>query len=617
MANGVVHPITQETITKYEKLAQDPIMQDTWKKAMCKELGRLAQGFGTTKGTDTVFFMTIDEIKRIPKDRTVTYARIVVDYRPQKEDPNRVRITVGGNLIDYPGELTTRTADLTTAKILWNSTLSTPNAKFGAADVGNFYLATPLDRFEYMRVKAELVPEKFKQQYKLHDKIYKGFIYMEIRRGCYGLPQSGILANKLLKKRMAQHGYFEVPHTPGLWKHVRRPVQFTLVVDDFGIKYVGDEHFEHLINALKEHYDVTIDKEGKLYCGITLDWDYNKRTLDISMPGYVKKQLIKYNHPMPKSPQHCPWSPQPIQYGSKTQDPIPPDESPALDKKGIKLIQQVVGSFLYYCRATDTTIPEALSELSQQQTKATENTLKQCRQFLDYMATHPNVTIHYYASDMILNVHSDASYLSVPNARSRAAGIFFLGSLPQPDKPILLNGIIHVLCTILHFVAASAAEAELGALFLNAKEAKIMRLTLEELGHPQPPTPIHIDNSTTVGIVNNTIKRQKSRSMEMRYFWLLDGKVQQLFSFQYHPGFENLADYPSKSHPGTHHQAVRNYYLHTPTSPRFLERAAKPSKRRGCVDQGKPTYYSRHLIPALLRLPSVVDRSAWTPAAAA
>ena len=617
MANGVVHPITQETITKYEKLAKDPLMKNTWTKAMSKELGRLAQGFETTKGTETVFFMSHDEIKRIPKDRTVTYTRIVVDYRPQKEDPNRVRITVGGNLIDYPGELTTRTADLTTAKILWNSTLSTPGAKFSAADVGNFYLATPLDRFEYMKIKAELVPEEFKKQYKLHDKIYKGFIYMEIRRGCYGLPQSGILANKLLKKRMAKHGYFEVPHTPGLWKHVSRPIQFTLVVDDFGIKYVGEEHFKHLINALREHYDITIDKEGKLYCGITLEWDYDKRTLDISMPGYVKKQLIKYNHPTPKSPQHCPWSPQPIHYGSKTQEPIPPDKSPELEKDGVKLIQQVVGSFLYYCRATDTTIPEALSELSQQQTKATENTLQRCRQFLDYMATHPNAKIRYYASDMILNVHSDASYLSVPNARSRAAGIFFLGSLPQADKPILLNGIIHVLCTILRFVAASAAEAELGALFLNAKEAKVMRLTLEELGHPQPPTPIHVDNSTTVGIVNNTIKRQKSRSMEMRYFWLLDGKVQKLFSFQYHPGFENLADYPSKSHPGTHHQAVRNFYLHMPNSPRFLERAAKPSKRRGCVVQGKPTYYSRHLIPDLLRLPGVVDRSAWTPAAAA
>jgi hypothetical protein len=89
--------------------------------------------------------MSHDEIKRIPKDRTVTYARIVVDYRPQKADPNRVRITVGGNLIDYPGELTTRTADMTTAKILWNSVLSTPNAEYACADVGNFYLATPMD----------------------------------------------------------------------------------------------------------------------------------------------------------------------------------------------------------------------------------------------------------------------------------------------------------------------------------------------------------------------------------------------------------------------------------------------------------------------------------------
>ena len=105
---------------------------------------------------------------------------------------------------------------------------------------------------------------------------------------------------------MAKHGYFEVTHTPGLWKHVSRPIQFTLVVDDFGIKYVGEEHFKHLINALREHYDVTIDKEGKLYCGITLEWDYDKRTLDISMPGYVKKQLIKYNHPIPKKPQHAP-----------------------------------------------------------------------------------------------------------------------------------------------------------------------------------------------------------------------------------------------------------------------------------------------------------------------
>ena len=94
--------------------------------------------------------MNHDEIANIPKDRVVTYARVVVDFRPQKEDPNRVRITAGGNLIKYPGELTTRTADLTTSKILWNSVISTDDARFEALDVGNFYLETPLERYEYM-----------------------------------------------------------------------------------------------------------------------------------------------------------------------------------------------------------------------------------------------------------------------------------------------------------------------------------------------------------------------------------------------------------------------------------------------------------------------------------
>ncbi len=139
------------------------------------------------------------------------------------------------------------------------------------------------------------------------------------------------------------------------------------------------------------------------------------------------------------------------------------------------------------------------------------------------MWTHPDAKICYHASNMILNVHSDASYLSAPHACSRAGGYFFLGSLPVDGE---LNSAIHITCTILKLVAALAAEAELGALFLNAQETKVMRLTLLELGHPQPTTPIHIGNTTTIGIINNTIKRQCSRAMEMQYFWLLDGKTQ-------------------------------------------------------------------------------------------
>ncbi len=117
---------------------------------MCVELGRLAQGYKDTKGTNTVKFMTLEEIAKISKDWTVTYTRIVPDYRPQKKDPNRVHITAGGNLIDYPFELTNRTVDFTTSEIIWNSVASTLDARYMCRDVKGFYLCTPLDRYEYM-----------------------------------------------------------------------------------------------------------------------------------------------------------------------------------------------------------------------------------------------------------------------------------------------------------------------------------------------------------------------------------------------------------------------------------------------------------------------------------
>ena len=75
----------------------------------------------------------------------------------------------------------------------------------------------------------------------------------------YGLPQSGILANKLLRECLLKHGYYEMPHTPALWKHVSQPISFTLVVDGFGIKYLGEEHAKHLIGVLEENYTMDVD----------------------------------------------------------------------------------------------------------------------------------------------------------------------------------------------------------------------------------------------------------------------------------------------------------------------------------------------------------------------
>ena len=136
-------------------------------------------------------------------------------------------------------------------------------------------------------------------------------------------------------------------------------------------------------------------------------------------------------------------------YGKDNQKINPVDDSPLLDAEGKKYIQQVVGSFLYYARTVDPTILMALSEIATQQNKPTENTKKRVDNLLDYMATHPMAKIRYRASDMVLNIHSDASYLSASKARSRAGRYFFLGSVPKDGNPIKLNGAIHVTATIL------------------------------------------------------------------------------------------------------------------------------------------------------------------------
>jgi hypothetical protein len=166
---------------------------------------------------------------------------------------------------------------------------------------------------------------------------------------------------------------------------------------------------------------------------------------------------------------------------------------------------------------------------------------------------------------------------------SRACGLFFMGWKPNPTQPIKLNGAFFTLCAILKFVFASVAEAELGVLFLNCKQATIFLLTLAEMGHPHPPTLVNCDNSTMVGIANKTVKYQWSRSMEMRFFWVADAVKAGKFDIQYYPRKENLGDYQSKHYLSAHHTAVCPWYLHEKRSLQELPRASKPGTLKGCV----------------------------------
>jgi hypothetical protein len=204
-------------------------------------------------------------------------------------------------------------------------------------------------------------------------------------------------------------------HTPGLWLHKTRPILFTLVVDDFTVKYVGKQQTDHLRDALMRTYELTTDWTATVYSGMTLKWDYKSRTYNISMPGYVSNLLRRFQHDAPKHPQHTPSRYVTPVYGAKTQYATK-DETPPLTAQQCLTIQKVTGYVLYYARAVYPTVLMPLNDIATEQTKATEKTQAATNQLLDYLATHPDATIRYHASDMILHIHSDASYLSVSNA---------------------------------------------------------------------------------------------------------------------------------------------------------------------------------------------------------
>jgi hypothetical protein len=156
----------------------------------------------------------------------------------------------------------------------------------------------------------------------------------------YGLPQSGILANELLQRNLAKDSYRPTQHTHGLWKHDTRPISFSLVVDDFRVKYIGREHAEHLMECISS------DWNGSAYCGLTLDWNYKNRTVDLSMPGYIKTALHKCQHAATAHPEHAPHTWNPPIYGAKTQYVEDETTSPALSDKDVSKLQQLTGTLL-------------------------------------------------------------------------------------------------------------------------------------------------------------------------------------------------------------------------------------------------------------------------------
>ncbi len=302
---------------------------------------------------------------------------------------------------------------------------------------------------------------------------------------------------------------------------------------------------------------------------------------------------------LPGLMQACPYSPESKKFWADAQTPLGVDFSPLLDKKGLKRVQKVVGSILYYTRAVDMTMLMALSAITVEQMKAMAKTMGRCIQLLDYLASNTEVKVRYYASNMVMNIHLDApvgnqcaqqsmwAFFHGMNAKKWRAHQNKWCILHERDNPEICGGISggsQTGCPLPQLSRRDNIPANIGG----------------DMGHPQPKTPVHCNNATAVGIVNNTIKRQQSRSMEMRFFGVGNKVAQDMYALRWHPGQENLADYQIKHHIGSHRVAVRPWYLHTENSPRVLPRAVRPSTLKGCVGTLQNKYIRNVSLPRVV-----------------
>ena len=523
----------------------------------------------------TEFHRLFDKFKTI---RPIKFANIptrkqsaISYYNPQcktKIKPSgklyRVRGTFGGDRSNYNGVTASYQAAMSTVKLLLNKNISIDDSRWMTMDVADMYLHSrlPDDQYEYMVLNIDEIPQEIIDTYKIMDYVSTGDTkaYVEVTGCLYGMKQAGYIANKDIVEHLNNNGYTQHPNTPCLFKHTTDDIEFTLITDDFGVRYGNKAAADKLLEVMSRKYTMTHDWTGDKYAGFNILNDYNTATrrCELSMKGYMAAVLKRFKINI----THNVFSPeffQPINYGSKdSQLTKEADTTPSLSTTDVNLIQQIVGCLLYYARGVDATMRPAVDHISMEQANGTERTMQKAIRLLEYGATFPDATIVYYPSDMVLKCNVDGSYNSEPGARSRAGAFIYCGRTKDPN---FVNGPIECISTLIPTVVSSAAETEYASLFIGGKALLPLRYTLLDMDCIQPPTEIITDNVAAQGIATNTCKQRRSKSMDMRYHWIRDRVGLKDFTIVWRPGSESIADYLTKTQPVAMVLKMRKFFV--------------------------------------------------------
>ena len=544
----------------YQRAIRGP-ERENWVQAEGQEISRLLE-------SDTI--CPIHSSQQPPDRRSdTTY------YNPQtKEKINdqmqktyRIRGTAGGDKINYPGNVSANTADMEVVKLLIQSVASDRHNKgvsnWMTLDIKDYYLGAPLERPEYIRIPTRFIPADIQEKYNLSQYIQRDAILFEISKCMYGLPQAGYLSQQRLIKHLAAHGYRQHPHVPCLFKHDTNSCVFTLVVDDFGLKYSDKKDAQHLIDTLHKLYKLHIDWDGKKYLGFCIEFDDRQHEVTLSMPNYIPRMLEHFFPGTSLAGAPSPAVYTPPTYGAKVQQTFE-DTSDVLSAKDKTRLQAIIGSLLFYARAIDCTLLPAVTAIASTIANPTTQAMAAAERTCNYAATYPNNKLVYKACDMVLYIHSDASYFSRPGGRSVIGGLFYCGNR---DDTHTINGPIMAISSLLSVVAAAVSEAEYGACFHNGQTGAWLRTVLSALNYEQPTTTIQCDNACAVGLANSTVKAKKSKSIDLRFHWIRDRVQQKQFNVFWREGTTNLADFFTKPLPVHEHQRLIHKFVRVEHDP--------------------------------------------------
>ena len=506
---------------------------------------------------------TTDVMKPIPADglpagecTTYTSPQLTID---DNKNPKRVRLVVGGNNLEFGGDVSAKVASMEAKKTLLQFTVTEPGARFASMDIKDFYI-TKMHRLEksvYIKTPIKDIPKETIAEYDLKKFERDGIVIFKVDGCMYGLKEAGLIAQKALLKVLNTNGYSE-PDNMMIVKAKDPKDKTTAVVnvDDFGIMYTNEADARKMLKVLEDNgYIIKVDWEGKKYCGMNINHDRINRTLTIDAGNMAQDILERFGM------TECKGADSPLKYIApkygQSKQYSEADQSTPLNEDEVKRLQQIIGCLIFLAFTVRYDIVTAVCIVSAMQGKPTKKVLEAAHHILRYLKKHPKRGITFYPTNYKFIVYSDASQGADSKARGRTGGF---GYFERADNPDLPNGLIFVNSNIQAVIPDSIAEAEIIAVHDNAKSAIPVLQIAKVLGKPQFKTPIWSDNECAVRLANTSGTTKRLKHVERRFYWIQDQVARNIYDVMWKKNLKNYSDFFTKRVPNHEHNGYMNLF---------------------------------------------------------